>query len=399
MNIWAVILAAGQGRRLAKSLAGNKKQYIPHKGAPLYWRSAKTLASNPKIKGLVFVFPRADLDRAKKRLAGLMAGDDLGVPFETAPGGELRQDSVKNGLDALPAQCTHVMVHDAARPFVSPALVERLGRALETGAKAVIPALPVKDTIKRVKDDKIVQTLERAELYGAQTPQAFDRAVLNRAHEQAAQTGTKGTDDASMVEALGVDVTVVPGDEENVKITTAEDLKLLEEVKKARVLVPCVGFGYDVHRFGTGRPLKLGGFPVPKAPQVVAHSDGDVLFHALTDALLGCAGLGDIGRMFPDNDPANEGLESSIFVNEALIALQKKGFEVVHADLTVIAQVPRIAPHVGQIRKGVAEALKLDKSRVNIKATTEEGLGFTGEEKGIKAVAVVTAVRAVEDPD
>ncbi|MDD4950965.1 MAG: 2-C-methyl-D-erythritol 2,4-cyclodiphosphate synthase, partial [Desulfovibrionaceae bacterium] len=221
-------------------------------------------------------------------------------------------------------------------------------------------------------------------------PQGFKRGLLVRAHALAQEQGWEVTDDASLVERMGEPVLVVPGEEANVKITTPEDLARLNQ---ARPAAPCVGLGYDAHRYGPGRPLVLGGIPIPNGPRVQAHSDGDVLLHALTDALLGCAGAGDIGLLFPDTDPAFEAMSSSIFVKEALARAQEAGLKIVHADLTVVAQTPKIAPWREQIAENVAGLLGLERGQVNVKATTEEGLGFTGEKKGLKAYALVTAVR------
>lgn len=399
---WAMILAAGSGTRLAPATGGERKQFLRLEGAPLYWRSARTFAAQPGLRGLVFVFPPEERAAREAELTECLYAEPLGLPWKVAEGGARRQDSVRNGLAALPRACAAVLVHDAARPFASAALVRRVLDALDAGAAGVVPALAVTDTIKRVDaDGGVLETLRRSELRAVQTPQGFDRAVLDLAHERAAAEGWDVTDDASMVERLAAvgecgPVRTVEGEEGNVKITTPADLELL---RKTSAPEPVSGWGYDVHRYrlapedGPARPMVLGGEPIPDAPEILAHSDGDVLLHALTDAILGCCAGGDIGELFPDTDPANANQSSAVFVREALALARERGVRLVHADLTVIAQTPRLGPHKERIRVNVERLLELAPGSVNVKATTEEKLGFTGEKKGLKAVACVSALR------
>ncbi|MDD3311082.1 2-C-methyl-D-erythritol 4-phosphate cytidylyltransferase [Pseudodesulfovibrio sp.] len=390
-NPWGIILAAGSGTRLAEAAGGVRKQFLEYRGAPLFWHSARTFARVAGMRGLVFVFPPALADEMEKRVRQYDKSEGLGLKWVACAGGERRQDSVKNGLDRLPADCDAVLVHDSARPFASARLTAELLDALNRGARGAIPAVEVTDTVKRVRGGVVAETPDRAELRAVQTPQAFEAALLREAHERALAEGWEVTDDAGMVERLA-DVAVIPGERGNVKITTPEDLKRLAE---ARVTTPCVGWGYDVHRYGgTGdRPMRLGGVPIPGGPEVVAHSDGDVLLHALADAVLGLFGGGDIGRHFPDTDEKFSGMDSAVLLREVLTMAEAAGVRVVHADLTVIAQTPRLAPHADQIAKNLCRLLGLEPTRVNFKATTEEKLGFTGEKKGIKAVASVTGLR------
>lgn len=398
MSPWTVLLAAGSGTRLAAASRGVKKQFLERDGHPLYWHSLVAFAKSPAVAGIVVVFPPDDLDAARGQLEALLARHDPGIPVLTAAGGRRRQDSVRNGLAALPRAAAHVLVHDAARPFVDPALIGRVAAALEAGHPAVIPVMPVTDTIKEVRDDTVVKTLDRDALAAVQTPQGFEAALLRAAFDQAGEDFAV-TDDASLVEHLGRPVHTVAGTPGNVKITNPEDLTLL--ASQTPPALPVTGYGYDVHRYADpnrpgkqpSRPMKLGGFPIAGAPDVLAHSDGDVLLHALIDAILGCVGGGDIGGLFPDTNPDFDNMASGVFLSEALLSAKAQGLEITHVDLTVIAQIPRIAPHAQAIRVNVAALLGLDKSRVNVKATTEEGLGFTGEKKGIKAVALVTGWR------
>ncbi|MDP2849200.1 MAG: 2-C-methyl-D-erythritol 4-phosphate cytidylyltransferase [Humidesulfovibrio sp.] len=404
-HAWAIILAAGSGTRLAPALAGSygpqRKQYLDLDGAPLFWRSACAFARIQQVQGLIFVFPAEDQERMTQVVADLYNRDPLGLPWRTCTGGVRRQDSVRLGLAALPEPVGSVLVHDAARPFASAALARRVLGALSDQQPAAIPGLAVTDTIKRVDgDDIIVETPMRADLRAVQTPQGFRLAPLLAAHARAEAEGWEATDDAALMERAGHKVVMVQGEEGNVKITNPADLELL---RPNAIAAPRTGWGYDVHRYlaqGEGdpkvlakaRPMMLGGVSIAGAPQVLAHSDGDVLLHALTDALLGIACAGDIGQLFPDTDAAFENMPSAIFVTEALRRVRLAGFRPAHADLTVVAQTPKLAPHMARITAQVAQLLELPASAVNVKATTEEGLGFTGEKRGLKAVAVVTAL-------
>lgn len=390
---WALVLAAGQGKRLSAATGGHSKQFLLWKGVPLYWHSARTLARSGAVAGLVFVFPQDCLEEEKQRLTQLARNEDPGIPWLAVAGGAERQDSVRHGLAALPRGAAHVLVHDSARPFMSAALVHRVCDALAAGAVAVIPGLAVTDTIKVVCDDLVTDTPPRARLRAVQTPQGFALPPLLAAHDAARQESAAGraaTDDAALMEAHGHPVLVVPGEAANIKITHPEDLALLEE-RSPVMPVPRVGMGYDVHRYGNGRPMKLGGIIIPNAPEVIAHSDGDVLLHALMDALLGCAALGDIGRLFPDADARFDNISSAVLLDDVLERFRDAGLTLCHVDLTIVAQTPKLAPHREEIRKNVARLLGLGTDSVNIKATTEEKLGFTGACEGIKAYAVATA--------
>lgn len=392
MNIWTIIAAAGSGTRLAEAGLDRPKQFIRMKGAPLYWHSARTFAAVAGIRGVVFVFPAALLAEAGEELSALARQERFPLPFRVAAGGETRRDSVRNALAALPPECEAVLVHDAARPFVSALLTARVVAALEEGHAAVIPGVPLVDTVKETDSENFVAaTRERSILRAVQTPQGFSRAKLHAAHEEVPAGPV--TDDATLMERAGVPVLIVAGENSNVKITTPEDLALVREGASATPPpLPRTGFGYDAHAYGGTRPLVLGGVPVPCGITVSAHSDGDVLLHALVDAILGCCGRGDIGTLFPDDNPDFSGMESGIFLSEALRAAFAEGLAIVHADMTVVAQVPKLMPYKERIRDNVAGMLGLPANAVNVKATTEEKLGFTGEKKGIKAYAVVTAV-------
>lgn len=389
-NIWAIVLAAGQGQRLKKSLNGKLKQFYIWKGFPLFWHCAEKLILSNQIEGIVFTFPKDNIDEAKKEIDRLYKENNHSFPYKIVIGGNRRQDSVRLSLESLPENVSYVLIHDAARPFITPNLVKNLCIELINGIDCIIPVIPVKDTIKRIDNEFIAETLDRDTLVAVQTPQGFSKSLLIKAHKLALEKDITVTDDASLIELLGQKVKTIFGDPKNIKITSNEDLELLADEKS---ITYCTGMGYDVHRYGSGRPLKLGGILIPSKFEVIAHSDGDVLLHALMDALLGCAGLGDIGKHFPDSDMKFENISSAILLDEVLQKILNENIYIQHIDMTIVAQKPKIAAYCEEIRKNIANLLKLDKKHVNLKATTEEGLGFTGNCEGIKAYASVIAIR------
>lgn len=389
-SLWTIILAAGQGSRLKSKLGETRKQFLPWAGAPLYWQSVLTMSRTPELAGLVLVFPAEELASRQTELRALMAATSPGVPILTTSGGNRRQDSVRLGLDTLPRECTHVFIHDSARPFFSASLVQKLLRGL-TDVAGVVPALAVTDTIKEVEQDRVVRTLRRERLLAVQTPQLFVTELLRHAHARAVTENWEATDDASLLERDGHVIGVALGEETNIKITNPRDLDVFTPTPPQALA--CTGFGYDVHAYGGNRPLVLGGIPIAGAPHIKAHSDGDVLLHALCDAILGCMGQGDIGEHFSDTDARFENIASGILLSEIMDQARAAHLRISHVDLTVIAQTPRLAPHKAAIRSNVARLMALADDQVNLKATTEEHLGFTGRKEGIKAVAVVTASR------
>lgn len=393
MNIWAVVLAAGQSSRLSKGGIESKKQFLEYKGCPLFWNSVITFARSSVIDGIIITFPKSEFSKCAKLVQKLIQNRNPGIPVKYCQGGELRQDSVYNALMQLPDECDYVMVHDAARPFFKAALVHSLAKKMDPGDGGVIPVIPCADTVKKLRDGQVLETLSRDELALVQTPQFFPKNILINSHKIAGEENFMVTDDASMVEKSGFTVKTVPGHESNAKITTVEDLKMIKE--PADTALPCTGFGYDVHRYGGPRAMVLGGIPISGAPGVYAHSDGDVLLHALVDAVLGCLGKGDIGDIFPDTDSRFESMSSTVFLSEALLLAQKEGLRITHVDITIVAQIPKISPFKNQIKSSIEALMGLQAAQVNIKATTEEKLGFTGSKQGIKAMAVVSALRNI----
>ncbi len=389
ITTWAIILAAGQGLRLSSQTQGIPKQFLSYNNLPLYYHCARTFSHNARIQGIIFVLPKEYLAEEKSRLHELEKQNSLGLPWLCVAGGKRRQDSVYEGLLALPPHCSHVLIHDSARPFMTAKLVENICTALEAGHAGVIPGLKLIDTIKQVENNIITKTLDRSKLFAVQTPQGFQQNILLDAHNKAREEDLDVTDDASLLEHCNHSVFMIEGESKNIKITEAEHMHLLNDNIATR---PCSGFGYDVHRFGQGRPLKLGGVLMHGGMEVMAHSDGDVVLHAIMDAILGLAGLGDIGLHFPDSDVEFDNIDSAILLHNVLQLIIEKRIKITNIDVTIITQKPKIGPQRTAIVKNIAHLLNLPHERVNVKATTEEGLGFTGSGQGIKAIALVNAL-------
>lgn len=369
MRFAAMIVAGGSGERL-----GGKKQFWSLGGQAVYAWSLERLARHPEIATVILVVPNEDRLRLQ---------EELGAGVLVVAGGAERFESVQAGLNAVPPGIDRVLVHDAARPGLSEALLARVLVAAREHP-AVIPVLPVTDTVKAVDAaGGVKRTVDRQGLYLAQTPQAFEPALLRRAY-QALGPGSV-TDDAAAVEHLGQEVWVVPGDVENFKVTTPADWGMAQRLWSGP---PRVGFGYDVHRLVVGRPLILGGVNVPWERGLDGHSDADVLIHALMDALLGAAGEPDIGHWFPPGDPSYRGASSLDLLAKVRLRLDEISLMVLQADLTLVAEAPRLGPYVPAIREKLAGALDLPPNRLGLKATTNEGLGFLGRGEGLAAWAV-----------
>ncbi|MCH5288054.1 MAG: 2-C-methyl-D-erythritol 2,4-cyclodiphosphate synthase [Christensenellaceae bacterium] len=375
----AIILAGGSGSRMG---AGMNKVLLPVGGVPAIIRSVRAFAS--LMDGLVVV-SRAEDEAA---IRGML--DAAGLPATVVHGGDTRQASVWNGLCALPEGCGRVLIHDGARCLVDEDTIRRAMASVEAYGTGVA-AVPVVDTIKQADAEGIVMgTPDRAALRAMQTPQGFDAALIRRAHEAAQRDGCIGTDDAALVERLGVPVRLTEGSRRNLKLTTPEDIAMAEALLNETAPLPClrVGQGYDVHRLVEGRPLILCGVTVPHKMGLLGHSDADVALHALMDAMLGAMALGDIGRHFPDTDERYRGISSMLLLKHVAGLLGEHHARVTSADVTIVAQRPKLLPYIPQMRQHVADALGLPLDRVNVKATTTERLGFEGREEGISAQAV-----------
>ena len=397
----ALIVAAGRGHRVGGPLP---KQYRQLAGRAVLGHSVQRFATHPGIDRVRVVINPADqslYDEAVRESGGV-AGGALLAPVA---GGETRQDSVRKGLESLAdAAPDLVLIHDGARPLVSAAVIDGALDALE-GHDGSLPALAVSDSLKRAAPGSavIAGAVPREGLWRAQTPQGFRYSAILDAHRAAA--GSALTDDAAVAEQAGLSVALSPGDEDNLKITTEQDFARAERILAAQgardvatvaAFETRVGMGFDVHRFGPGDHLMLGGVAVPHARGVVSHSDGDVVLHAIVDALLGALAAGDIGTHFPPSDEAWRDAESARFVTHALTLMAERGGLLSHVDVTVICQRPKIGPHREAMMARLATLLGLDPARISLKATTTEHLGFTGRGEGIAAQAVATVRLPIE---
>jgi 2-C-methyl-D-erythritol 4-phosphate cytidylyltransferase/2-C-methyl-D-erythritol 2,4-cyclodiphosphate synthase len=372
-RIAAVLVAAGSGSRFG---ADTPKQFLTVAGQPVIRHAAAALAREVSaLQPVGEVGP----------IATALAGTEY---LPVVAGGATRQESVRAGLEALaPHAPDVVLVHDAARPFIPPGTIAALLAALEA-APGAIPAVAVADTLKRGREGRIVETVPRDGLWRAQTPQAFRFPLLLELHRRAAD-GT--TDDASILEAAGHAVALVPGHEDNIKLTWPEDLVRLERVLGA-AMAPRVGTGFDVHVLAERRRLVLCGVEVPHERGLSGHSDADVGMHALCDAIYGALAEGDIGRHFPPTEAAWKDADSARFLRHAAERIAVRGGVLANADVTLICERPKISPHAGAMRARLAELLGVGVERISVKATTTEGLGFSGRGEGIAAQAVATVL-------
>ena len=377
MSAYVVLVCGGSGTRMGE--LGNKT-LLPVGGIPACIRAARTLLS--VADGLIAVV------RAGEEALFQDVFTQYGIPaYDIVCGGQSRQQSVRHGLDALPEDCTEVLIHDGARPLVDAQTVSDVldsVRKYGTG----IAAVPVTDTVKRAYSDQVVETtLDRSGLWLMQTPQGFQRELLVQAHEQAKDDLT---DDAGLVEALGVKVRLVKSHVNNIKLTTREDWKMAELLAGTTVRI---GTGFDAHRLVSGRDLILCGVKVPYELGLDGHSDADVALHALCDALLGAAALGDIGKHFPDTDEQYRGISSVILTERTREILADAGYCPGNVDITIVAQKPKLAPYIDEMRNNVAHALKIPVEDVSVKATTTEKMGYEGRGEGISAQTCVIIKR------
>ncbi|HET9335281.1 MAG TPA: bifunctional 2-C-methyl-D-erythritol 4-phosphate cytidylyltransferase/2-C-methyl-D-erythritol 2,4-cyclodiphosphate synthase [Sphingomicrobium sp.] len=376
MSVTALIVAAGSGSRMGGDIS---KQYRKLAGIPVLRRAVMPFFDHPRIDQIRVVISEGQQTLAAEALEGL----DVGTPII---GGATRQESVRLGLEALAAEGAPelVLIHDAARPFCPPDVIDRILKALQTNSAAV-PSLPAADTLMRGKGKHLGDTVDRTHLNRLQTPQAFHFGRILEAHR--AKAAESFTDDATLARAALIGVVRIEGDEALNKLTLAGDFSRAEANLRSQ-LIPRTGLGFDVHAFAGDGPIMMGGIEVPHVRGLAGHSDADVVLHSITDALLGAAGLGDIGQHFPPDDPQWKDASSSIFLGHAAKLVRGAGGIIDFVDCTVICEEPRVGPHRDAMRSRVAEILDLPRSAVSIKATTTERLGFTGRREGIAAQAV-----------
>ena len=373
MSVWALLMAAGSGERMGP---GRNKVLAHLCGKPVLLRSAE--AFETAVDGMVVVVQPRDEAEARALLPAA----------RFAHGSATRQQSVLAGLRALPEDADVVLVHDAARPLVSREVIRRCIAAVRAHGSGVA-SVPVKDTIKRcAPDGTVLETPPRAALRAAQTPQAFHPAQLRRAIEALEAQGVQATDDAAAMEAAGHPVFLVEGDPRNLKLTTPEDMTMAAALAGQEEGSMRVGHGYDAHRLTEGRALVLCGVEIPHEKGLLGHSDADVALHALMDALLGAASMGDIGRRFPDSQEQYRGISSVTLLETVAAELAQAGYTVENVDVTILAQRPKLQPYMAEMTARTAQALGICPRRVSVKATTTEGMGFEGAGEGISAHAV-----------
>lgn len=382
MHVTAIIAAGGSGRRLGSAVP---KQLLDVAGKTLLQHSIDAFRTHPGVDEVIVAVPAEVLNAPPQWLAGV----------RLVAGGERRQDSVANAFAVVGTDTEIVLVHDAARPFVTDEVISRAIQGAVAHGAAIV-AVPVSDTVKRVEDEVIVETLPRAEIFLAQTPQAFRRDVLGAAID-AGRTLETATDEAMLAERAGHRVHVVAGDAANVKITTAGDLDRARAGKSSNAAAGRVGVGYDLHRLVEGRPLVLGGVIVPSERGALGHSDADVICHATTDAILGAARAGDIGQHYPDTDPRWKGASSANLLKEVVGLVRERGWGIENVDVVVILERPKIGPHRDAIQSRLAEALGIDADRVSVKAKTNEGVDAVGRGEAIAAHAVALLTRLTDD--
>jgi len=382
----AIILAGGQGKRM-----GREKQYLELAGRPMLEWSAEAFSGPGGFEELVVVLNPANLAR--------YGADWKARGFKTAPAGPTRMASLRNGFKTLSGAIELVAVHDGARPLVSADVVAGTLRAA-MGAGAAVPAVPLKDTVKRVSADGgfFTETLDRSRLMAVQTPQCYRKETLARVLKTA-YAGTDYSDESQVLEKLGIMPAVVLSDYRNIKITTPEDLIIAEAFMKEKKTSKAVeqrmrlGFGYDIHRLVEGRALILGGIKIDHPKGLLGHSDGDVVLHSICDALLGSVAAGEIGIYFPPTDLTIMGLSSSTIAEKVLEILKQKKATIVNVDATIVAEEPKLKPHYENIRRSVAKIMKLDLDNVSVKAKSREGLGEVGHGDAIVCFAVASVLK------
>ncbi|MGG7580597.1 bifunctional 2-C-methyl-D-erythritol 4-phosphate cytidylyltransferase/2-C-methyl-D-erythritol 2,4-cyclodiphosphate synthase [Rhizobium sp. Nf11,1] len=386
-----VIVAAGRGERAGSSTEG-PKQYRIIGGKPVIVHTLENFMTWEAATRIVVVIHPDD----EALFAGALHHMGPSAPIETVHGGPTRQQSVLAGLRYLKDKnVSHVLIHDAVRPFFDHGLLDRTAERLANGAQAVLPAMPVTDTLKRADSaGTVLATVAREHLYAAQTPQSFVFETILDAHEKAAASGRSDfTDDASIAEWAGIPVTIVEGTADNVKLTVKSDISKADD-KLSAPLLPDVrtGNGYDVHQLEAGDGVTLCGVFIPHDQKLKGHSDADVALHALTDALLATCGAGDIGDHFPPSDPQWKGAASKIFIEHAARIVRERGGTIMNADVSLIAEAPKVGPHRDAMRARLSEYLGIDLERCSVKATTNEKIGFVGRREGIAAIATATVV-------
>ena len=383
-NLYAILVAGGNGARVGGPLP---KQFLSLRGRPILDWSLLAFRNTPEVAGIVIVAPEAYCEDIVNRLKKENLDDKV---LAVVAGGSSRQESVRFGLSILPSEIEWVAVHDAVRPFVTPQLIQATF-TLAQQAGAAVPSVAIHDTLIQVDENNLlVRPISRDAVRRSQTPQIFRADILGEAHRRSHEEGLLFTDDATLAVYYGFQVASFVHYGENRKITTPQDLEKITMQKSAQTSSLRCGQGFDVHPFAEGRPLILGGVRFASDRGLLGHSDADVLCHAVCDALLGAAALGDIGQHFPVSDPAYRNVSSLVLLGETAQMLQAKGYEIAFIDATLIGDQPKIASRRDEMREKIAGALSIDPDCVSVKATTTEGMGFTGDGQGLAASAIAT---------
>ena len=388
MAVSCIIACGGNSSRMR----GTDKLLYELGSEPVIVRTVKAFDKISEIGEIIVCTKEEKIEEYKD----ILKRYDIKKPLKFAQSGATRQESVANGLKETDPAFDYICFHDGARPFVSEKTIINCIEAAYR-YKAAVVCVPVKDTVKIADDEFIKSTPDRSCLFSAQTPQIFERGEYLNALKKAQKSGLSVTDDSSILEAAGVKPFIVIGEYENIKLTTPEDLitaQMMLNLSKNEEKAMRIGHGYDVHRLVEGRKLILGGVKIPFEKGLLGHSDADVLVHAVMDSMLGALALGDIGKLFPDTMPEYKGACSIELLKKVTEVSKEKGYRISNLDCTVCAQVPKLAPFIEEMRKNIADAADIDFEKVSVKATTEEGLGFTGEGLGISATAVVLMEKA-----
>lgn len=394
MSTIAVIVAAGESRRFLENSSHHlKKQYVKYQGVPLWEMAIHPFQDATCVDSIILVVPKDDVLKIQEQCTQ----ERFKKVQSVIAGGHRRQDSVQSAMDWIQNHkipCDTIFIHDGVRPFISSEVIQRIWERRDLNA--VIPVLPVRETIKRISHDQVEETLDRDPLVTVQTPQLFSYGLLRRAYENLKKTGKTVTDDASAVELLGEPVSIVLGDIKNIKVTFPEDLErsmfnysIGGIINSEDHCTARIGQGMDIHAFTAGNKIILGGIQIPYSNGLKGHSDADVLTHAICDALLGAAGLEDIGTHFPDTDPQYKGISSLVLLEKVVDKVGGSGYKIRNIDSTIIAEEPRLMPYISEMKQCLAKVCKVSMSQIGIKAKTAEGLGFVGRKEGIMAMAVV----------
>ena len=387
MKTTVIIPAAGSGKRMNSKL---NKQFLEINNKPIIEYTIEAFENNEDITDIIIVTKETEIESIKK----IIRENNYKKIEHIVTGGNERQDSINNALKYIADDCKKILIHDGARPFIEGKVVKEVVNELNE-YDAIAVGVPVKDSLKLISDEHIKETVERKNIYAIQTPQAFKKEVILKAYKKAYEENYYGTDDTELVERMGVKTKIIEGSYDNIKITTQEDLLFGEAIAKKgkKEKQMRIGNGYDVHQLVENRKLIIGGVEIPYEKGLLGHSDADVLIHGIMDAILGALALGDIGKHFPDNDDKYKGISSIKLLEEVKLLIDKQDYKIGNIDATIIAERPKMAPFIEEMRKNIASSLDCNITQINVKATTTEKLGFEGKGQGISSQSTVLLIK------